>query len=233
MFGGKMKAITLSYDDGVTQDIRLIQLLNKYGLKCTFNLNSGLLGVERMIQWQGKEATHNKVKPDEVAKIYQGHEVAVHTVTHPKLRELSDEEIIREVEEDRKALEALVGYEIVGMAYPGGGQNNDDRVAEVIKKHTNMQYCRTITECPSFDVQDNLYRFNPTIHHISNLEYAYEKAKEFFALEVDKPQIFYIWGHSYEMDLDNNWDELERFFAFISNREDVFYGTNREVLLEK
>ena len=41
----KKKAITFSYDDGVTQDIRLIELLNKYNLKCTFNLNSELLGT--------------------------------------------------------------------------------------------------------------------------------------------------------------------------------------------
>ena len=137
------------------------------------------------------------------------------------------------MEEDRKALEALVGYEIIGMAYPGGGQNNDDRVAEIIRKHTKMQYCRTITECPSFDVQENLYRFNPTIHHISNPEYAFQKAQEFLDLETETPQIFYIWGHSYEMDLDNNWDVLERFLAFVSNRDDIFYGTNREVLLRK
>ena len=40
-----MKALTFSYDDGVTQDKRLIKILNKYGLKCTFNINSGLFGV--------------------------------------------------------------------------------------------------------------------------------------------------------------------------------------------
>ena len=38
---GKLKAVTFSYDDGMTQDIRLIELLNKYNLKCTFNINSG------------------------------------------------------------------------------------------------------------------------------------------------------------------------------------------------
>ena len=42
-WNGKNKAITFSYDDGVTQDIRLIELLNKYNLKCTFNINSELL----------------------------------------------------------------------------------------------------------------------------------------------------------------------------------------------
>ena len=33
-FYGKMKAVTFSYDDGVTQDQRLISLFNKYNLKC-------------------------------------------------------------------------------------------------------------------------------------------------------------------------------------------------------
>ncbi len=35
MFNRKMKAVTFSYDDGVTQDIRLIDMFNKYGLKAT------------------------------------------------------------------------------------------------------------------------------------------------------------------------------------------------------
>ena len=43
MYQGKNKAITFSYDDGVTQDRRLIEILNRYGLKATFNINSGLL----------------------------------------------------------------------------------------------------------------------------------------------------------------------------------------------
>ena len=39
MFNGMKKALTFSYDDGVTQDIRLIEIFNKYNLKATFNLN--------------------------------------------------------------------------------------------------------------------------------------------------------------------------------------------------
>ena len=45
MWNGKLKAVTFSYDDGVTQDIRLIEIFNKYNLKATFNLNSELLGL--------------------------------------------------------------------------------------------------------------------------------------------------------------------------------------------
>ena len=47
-----MKAITFSYDDGVTQDKRLVDIFNKYGLKATFNINSELLG--RKISWYEK-----------------------------------------------------------------------------------------------------------------------------------------------------------------------------------
>lgn len=57
-FNGKMKAITFSYDDGVTQDIYLIELLNKYNLKCTFNLNSELLGKNGTLDCGGKKISH-------------------------------------------------------------------------------------------------------------------------------------------------------------------------------
>ena len=36
------KAITFSYDDGIEQDLPLLQILRDYGLKGTFNLNTGL-----------------------------------------------------------------------------------------------------------------------------------------------------------------------------------------------
>ena len=59
-----------------------------------------------------------------------------------------------------------------------------------------------------------------------------EMGKQFVDMKCDTPKIFYIWGHSFEMDLrPDNWIKLEEFFKFISNRDDIFYGTNSEVLL--
>ena len=55
MFHGKMKAITFSYDDGVVQDRRLIELLDKYGLKATFNLNSEWFCKQHVFQANGKD----------------------------------------------------------------------------------------------------------------------------------------------------------------------------------
>lgn len=228
---GKFKAVTLSYDDGVTQDIRLINLLNKYGLKSTFNLNSELLGKKGILQREGLPVSHYKIHPEDVKTVYEGHEVAVHTLTHPNLTQQTDNEVIRQVEEDRKNLENLVGYDIAGMAYPCGGVNNDDRVAEIIKNNTKIKFSRTITCNDSFDVQGNLYRFNPTAFHL-DFEKLMELGKQFIEMNPDKPQIFYIWGHSYEMDFaPENWIKLEEFFKLISGKDDIFYGTNSEVLL--
>lgn len=78
----KMKAVTFSYDDGVVQDTRLINLLNKYNLKCTFNLNSELLGNGGFL-FREHPVCHYKIKPEDVKYVYDGHEVAVHTLTHP------------------------------------------------------------------------------------------------------------------------------------------------------
>ena len=154
-----LKYVTFSFDDGVTQDRRLVELLNKYGLKATFNLNSSLFGLKGGWEQNGKFLSHNKVMPSEVKELYAGHEVAVHTLTHPNLTGEDEETIVYQVEEDRKRLSDLVGYEVRGMAYPCGGVNNDERVATIIKEKTGVRYSRTITSTYSFDLPKVLLRY--------------------------------------------------------------------------
>lgn len=229
MWNGKKKAVTFSFDDGVRQDIRLIEILNKYGLKATFNLNSALFGKQGKTSWLNKVVPHDKVFLSEVQEVYKGHEVAAHTLTHPNLTTLSKEEIIKQVEEDRKALSVLCAYEVVGMAYPCGGVNNDERVAEIIAKNTGVRYARTITSTYNFDLQTNLMRFNPSIYYI---EEEFEPlVDKFLALQTDEPQLLYIWGHAYEMDAELiSWEKFERICKKLSAHEDIFYGTNKQVL---
>lgn len=230
MWNGKKKAITFSFDDGVTQDIRLIEILNKYGLKGTFNINSCLLGLKGEVRPAGETVAHLKVFPSQVKDLYQGHEVAVHTLTHPNLTTLDEETIIYQVEEDRKRLSALCGYEVIGMAYPCGGVNNDDRVAEIIKKNTGVKYARTITSTFAFDKQDNLHRFNPSVY-IMQPEID-EVIERFLTLDTDEDQLLYIWGHAYELDTTRMpWGRFEEICKKLSDKADIFYGTNKEVLL--
>jgi peptidoglycan/xylan/chitin deacetylase (PgdA/CDA1 family) len=218
---GKTKALTLSYDDGCRQDLRFSDIVTKYGLKCTFNLTSA-------------EACGNRaLSVDEVKEYFldKGHEIAVHTLTHPNLTQLDEAEVIRQVEEDRKALSSLCGYEVIGMAYPCGGVNNDDRVAEIIGKNTPIRYARTITSTHTFDLQkENRLRFNPSVYFIEDCFEAI--VDKFLALETDEEQLLYIWGHTYEMDAEYiSWENFERICKKLSNRADIFYGTNKEVLL--
>lgn len=229
----KQKAVTFSYDDGVTQDIRLIELLNKYNLKCTFNLNSERLGKKGMLVRNGMRIAHYKIHPEHVKEIYEGHEVAVHTLTHPNLTTLDEKEIIRQVEQDRLNLSELVGYEVVGMAYPWGCKEDDQWVGDLIRENTGVRYCRYHQHIDGhFDLPENLHWILPTAYHLEGFDKLMKRAEDFIALQPDKPQMFYIWGHSYEMDYaPDYWSKLEDFFKLISNRDDIFYGTNAEVLL--
>lgn len=232
MFKGKHKALTFSYDDGVTQDIRLIEILNKYNLKATFNINSELLGNENSLVRDGVNINHTKNKPEDVKHIYEGHEVAVHTLTHPQLPLIEDDnEIIRQVEQDRLNLSELVGYEVFGMAYPGGGVNCNDRVADIIKKNTPIKYSRTIGVTYSFDPYPDLYQYKGTLYHHADWDELFEFGQNFLDLKADSPQVFYIWGHAYEFDIfPERWKLFEEFCEMMSGKDDIFYGTNLEVL---
>lgn len=224
----KNKFLTFSYDDGVIQDRRLVPLLDKYGLKATFNLNSGWLGKTHHFRYKGETFVHQKVEREEVPSLYRNHEVAAHTLTHPKLPTLSDEEILFQVEEDRKVLSSLVGYEVVGMAYPGGTNNHNERTEKLIRGHTGIRYCRTVDDSHSFAIPENPYELCPSIHHLS--EQAFDLCREFVQRKTDKPQLLYIWGHSYELDLEGKWEQLEELFKLLSGHDDIVYGTNAEVL---
>lgn len=232
MWNGKKKALTFSYDDGVTQDIRLIQLFDKYGMKATFNLNSELLGRDGQLLREGVYVDHIKNKPEDVKHIYTGHEVAVHTLTHPNLKQVAeDAEVIRQVEQDRLKLSELCGYEVVGMAYPCGGDCYDDRVIDLMSRNTGVKYARTTNSTYNFDIQTRLLEFHPSVYHHREMDKMFELGEKFLNLDAEEPQIYYVWGHAYEFDIYQNWKRFEEFLEMMSGRDDIYYCTNREALL--
>ncbi len=212
----KRKALTFSYDDGVWQDERLADLFNRYKVKCTFNINSALLGDEK-----GRCLALDKARA-----VYKGHEVAVHTLTHPHLENLSSNDILAEVFGDQKALSAMFGVPVLGMAYPFGTYS--DQVVNVLKD-CGIAYSRTVEESLCFEPQQDLLRFKPTCHH--DHPKVFDLAEAFLKDQGDKPLLFYIWGHSYEFDQRDNWQRMEDLLKLLSGHDDVFYGTNEQVLL--
>ncbi len=230
MWNGKLKAITFSFDDGVSQDVRAIEILDKYGLKATFNLNSSLFGLDAKLDRNNHIVDHNKIPISKVREVYKNHEVASHTLVHPLLTKQNDESVIYQVSEDVKTLSKIFDREIVGFAYPGGGVNFDDRVAKLIKENTSLKYARTTVSSYNYDIQDDLFTFKPTVYFIE--DNLFDICRDFINLKTDKPQLLYIWGHTYEMDAEYiSWEKFEELCKMISNKEDIFYGTNAEVLL--
>ncbi len=227
MWNGKMKAVTFSYDDGIRQDKRLVELFNKYGVRGTFNLNSGIQSdVNPFII---KETVVHRMNIAGLKELYEGHEIASHCLTHANLGRADGETIINEVKTDMEILSARFGQNVTGFAYPFGTYN--DFVVEKLKE-CGVSYARTVKSSHSFELPADPLRLVATCHHGDPK--IMELIDEFLALEPDRPQLFYIWGHSYEFDACNdeynNWERMEEILQKLSGHEDIFYGTNMDVL---
>ena len=230
MFHGKMKALTFSYDDGVTQDRQLLRILEKYDLRATFNLNSGLFGEAHAFFDERKNVTfpHVRFRASEIAGRYAGHEVAAHTRTHAELQTLSDEEVLAEVELDRKALSEICGYDVTGFAYPFGTAAATDRVRRLLQTGTGIRYARTTTSTHAFALPEDPLLWHPTARHAEK-DALLRLGEQFLALDARTPQVFLLWGHSYEFERDDDWDRFDAFCRLMSRRGDIFYGTMREI----
>lgn len=212
---GKKKAFTLSYDDGQIYDRRLVDLFDRYGLKATFHLNSGTLGI--------KNETDEFILPDEIEELYEGHEVSCHGVTHPYFAQLSKDQVVSELWEDRRLLESYAGYPVRGMSYPFG--EFSDELIETAKQ-LGIEYSRTVEDTMGYNIPADFMRWNPTCHH--------NKARSLVEGFLNPPAyrnllLFYVWGHSFEFEREQTWDMMEQFCKEISGHDDVWYATNIEI----
>lgn len=226
--GGKRKAVTFSYDDGLIYDRKLIDLFNTYHVKGTFNLNSGFLGRVKVENINGVEQDNSTVTANEVKELYKGHEVASHTVTHPFLNDMDSSMMAYEVITDRKNLEDLTDYIVNGFAYPFGTYN---KTVEEVLKMCGIQYARTVHSTHQFELPTNFLEWNPTCHH--NDEKLMELAKEFCELEdpYGRIQLFYVWGHSYEFARNNDWETIENLLIYMQPYlSDIWVATNGEII---
>lgn len=214
---GKAKALTMSYDDGILQDERLIGIFNRYGIKGTFNLNYGLMGSEK---------ARTRLESGRIAELYKGHEVSTHTMTHPTIARCPLTGVAEEILEDRKGLESLLGMPVRGHAYPNGSYNEE---IKQLFRQLGIAYARVVGAVPDFELPADPLEWHPTCHH--NDPELMQKA-QFFA-DFNKKQylkLMYVWGHSYEFDNDDNWNVIEEFCRFMGGREDIWYATNIEIV---
>ncbi|MBQ8340123.1 MAG: polysaccharide deacetylase family protein [Clostridia bacterium] len=208
---GKKHALTMSYDDGKRDDLRLLEIFDRYGIRGSFHLNSGKIGSELY------------VTAEEVRERYRNHEISAHTVTHPNLCLVPREALIYEVLEDRRGLEAICAYPVRGMSYPFGKW--DDRVVAGIRE-LGICYSRTVRETGKLSLPEDFLAWHPTCHH--NDPRLMELLDKFRKQNRHMP-LLYVWGHSYEFARDDNWQVIEDFCREAGGDPDIWYATNIEI----
>lgn len=221
--GGMGKAFNITYDDGVYQDIRFVSLLNRYGIKGTFNLNSQLM--EEEFAWThpcGMEVMRLGI--DAVRGLYDGHEVASHTLTHPYMHDLPEFEILRQLGEDKNRLETLLGREVRGFAVPF------DYYSDLIARSAEIcgfEYARMSDVSLSYAPCTDWYHWKTGVYHIMPELVPFAEG---FLKTDQELAVCQIVGHSYDLDAENLWETVEAICAAVAAQNDVWKCTNLELV---
>lgn len=221
--GGKRKAFNITYDDGVLQDVRFVELLNRYGIKGTFNLNSELMLQEfAWIHPNGMEV--RRLSESAVRNLYDGHEIASHTLTHPYLSELPEWELMRQMSRDRENLERLFGREVKGFAVPFSYYS--ELIARCAE-NCGFEYARMSEFSGSYAPCRDWYYWKIGVYHIE------KNLTDFVAGFLNTPQelaVCQIVGHSYDLDAEGLWGTMELICAAVAAQPDVWMCTNLELV---
>ena len=221
--GGAKKAFNITYDDGVEQDVRFVQMLNRFGLKGSFNLNSELR--ETGFSWihsRGREIRRLPVSV--VRELYAGHEVASHTLTHPYMSSLSPEETLRQMKEDKARLEGIFGREVAGFAVPF--RHYSDLIADYARQ-CGFEYSRTSEFTYHYTPCSDYYYWKTGFYHIEPGLADYVAG---FLNTDEELALCQIVGHSYDLDTENLWGIVELVCAAVAGRSEIWSCTNLELV---
>lgn len=221
--GGKDRAFNITYDDGVTQDLRFVELLNRYGLKGTFNLNSELMRSGfSWIHPNGMEV--KRLDVDTVRWLYRGHEIASHTRTHPYMHDLHGEALRSQLLDDKLALEAMLGVEVAGFAVPFDYYSPE---IAACARDCGFEYARMSEFSHAYRPCRDWYFWKTGFYHI---EPGLTEFVEGFLNTQEEMAVCQIVGHSYDLDAENLWGTMERILVRISDDERIWSCTNLELV---
>lgn len=202
-----MRIVSLSFDDGTIYDIRFIELLNKYNIRATLNLNSGLDNFVWL--YEDKTPIRRLILKD-YKDLYKNHEVASHSLTHPYFSSLDKDEIIKESKEDIKNLSLIFDREIKGFAFPFYDQTEDN--INVVKDNNELSYIRYSYLSDSVIHKD---RYHIHINALYDDIDIYDKLNRFKNCR-EQDALFVIAGHSYEFEVKNDWKKIEELLIYLN-----------------
>ena len=235
----KQIVVTTSWDDGHKLDLKLAKLLKKYGIRGTFYISP-----------KNREfREEDLLSDDEIIKLNRDFEIGAHTMTHPRLTQVSEKEALREISDSKKYLEVLTETKIRCFCYPGGAYNK--KIKELVKR-AGFIGART-TERPFTTIPGDLFEFGTTIqvfplsirgvcgeiklaikNNIKLIPFMFTKdwakiAKNTFDYVNHNGGLWHLWGHSWVIDKYNYWNKFEKVLSYIGKRKNVQYLTNSEI----
>lgn len=211
------------WDDGVTTDVHLVEILRRHGATASFNLNAGSHQAERQPGWDYRGTKVGRLGWNEMKDVYAGFTIANHSLTHPNLVDLPADACRRNLSEGRDRLQQFFQQPVLGFAYPFGTYN-EAVMASV--RETGHVYARTVENVELPFPPANPMAFHPCCHALApDLWTRYEKAKA--------GGVFYFWGHSYELISDTMWAEFEQTIARISADPDSRWGNLVDLFVNK
>ncbi|MHB1334874.1 MAG: polysaccharide deacetylase family protein [Candidatus Humimicrobiaceae bacterium] len=234
----KQVIVTTSWDDGHKLDLRLAEILKKYGIRGTFYISP-----------KNREFRKEDLLSDEeIIKQSKDFEIGAHTTTHPRLTKISEKQAFQEIVGSKKYLENLIKMEVKSFCYPGGNYN--DKIKELVKEagftgaRTIKRFCFSYPSDPlifgtTIQAYNNILdipkilkfsKFN-LLEFYKNL-YWEHRAKRMFDHVMEIGGVYHLWGHSWEIEKIHYWNSLENLLSYVGNKENIKYLTNSEVINE-
>lgn len=233
-----MLYVTTSWDDGDVLDLRLAALLERYKAKGTFYI-AQTYQDHRLSEAQILELAHTQ-------------EVGAHTLNHPHLPRLTRGGKYKEVKGSKDWLERVLGREVPMFCYPFGDYDNES--VEVVKE-AGFKGARTVVSArtdkgTAYEMPTTLQVYPFPFHKRRRFEPLRQRYQTYSALGVSPWQmtswqratraafdvayanggVFHLWGHSWEVDENTMWDELDAFLKYAASKPDVRFVTNSELI---
>ena len=214
----KKKVFILSYDDGVTDDKDFIKILNELGFKATFNLNTELMRNEFV--WYNDRGDEIKRLPLEIIDdLYEGHEIASHSSTHPYLDNMSDEEIYENIAKDLENIPFLQGFATPFTYF-------HPRLKDIVSS-LGFSYLRCSIMSESYERYHYYYEIKPTVFHLDN---KLDKLLNGFFIAKEELATFMLVGHTYDLRVHNCYDKIIDVLKTIKNHDDIINLTTIETV---
>ena len=229
--------VTTSWDDGHELDLRLAHELATHGVAGTFYVAPRCREIP-----QTKRLTSSALR-----ELADGFEIGGHTLTHPRLPSLSVDNARREIVEGKDALEEVVGRPVTSFCYPYGAYADEHRD---IVRSAGFILARTVERFCS-GLPDDLFEMGTTTHAYRHLVDGVQicrrarslrhaagmwrnwdlLGRKLFAETQARGGVFHLWGHSWEIDANDDWPRLQNILDEIANQDAVFL-TNGELGVE-